>query len=454
MSIDEALRGISSERSGRPARPGEATVSHAGTLGWEMPDRGALSRGAPISTNGLSTVPTAALREMEAVARVMDAAWVPAIGPRIGLDPVIGLFLPGLGDVATAAVSLYLVERSRRLGVPLPVLIEMVGNVVVDTLVGIVPLLGDCFDVLFKANLRNVNLARRHFGLPPLPRRAEPAERQKVSPAPGVTAGNGGLASPLIAAMQRFFPDRATIAERAATAAPGEPVKIVDAVIDPVVEAVEAQLMAPGVRAYQTRLLGEPLTILAYTGLLADHPPSPTRPGNASARTPAAPFPAPSTPPGRFTGDGSRQLSGPVWLHLPEGKSLPLESPATVIPWRTGQVATAIFLLNPDGEVLLNLRNQTTGAEHVFWQGRRPPRLGWGATLGIIALGGLTGWAWAAAGLFDAGWWSLLPPGGVWVALLTTALAWRGTKALRERALFRPALQERLHRIHQDCWNL
>jgi hypothetical protein len=37
----------------------------------------------------------------------------------------------------------------------------MLGNVAIDGAVGAVPLLGDAFDVVFKANVRNVRMLRR-----------------------------------------------------------------------------------------------------------------------------------------------------------------------------------------------------------------------------------------------------------------------------------------------------
>lgn len=105
----------------------------------------------------------ATLLRLERFARLMDAALrIPGTNRRIGLDGLFG-FIPGLGDGFTAILALYPILEAARLGAPTSLLLRMVGNVGVDALVGAVPLAGDVFDVLFKANLRNVELLRQHL---------------------------------------------------------------------------------------------------------------------------------------------------------------------------------------------------------------------------------------------------------------------------------------------------
>jgi hypothetical protein len=82
---------------------------------------------------------------------------LPGTNARIGLDPILGL-LPGVGDFLAAVLSSYVVIAAARLGAPRPVLARMLMNLGVDTLVGVVPLLGDLFDVGWKANMRNAAL--------------------------------------------------------------------------------------------------------------------------------------------------------------------------------------------------------------------------------------------------------------------------------------------------------
>ncbi len=101
---------------------------------------------------------------LEVLTRLLDDRFrIPGTSVRFGLDGLIGL-VPGLGDAATTAVSLYLVYQARALGAPKTVLARMLVNVLADTAVGAIPLLGDVFDVAFKANRRNLDLLRRALG--------------------------------------------------------------------------------------------------------------------------------------------------------------------------------------------------------------------------------------------------------------------------------------------------
>ena len=88
----------------------------------------------------------------------MDAQFViPVIGRRFGLDGLLGL-VPGVGDAATGAISLYVVWEARKMGAPPWLIARMLANVAIDVAGGVVPLVGDVFDVIFKANLRNIAL--------------------------------------------------------------------------------------------------------------------------------------------------------------------------------------------------------------------------------------------------------------------------------------------------------
>ena len=66
-----------------------------------------------------------------------------------------------VGDIITTAISLWLVREARALGAPWHITARMLGNVAVQGLVGTVPVAGDAFDVLFRANMRNVRILRR-----------------------------------------------------------------------------------------------------------------------------------------------------------------------------------------------------------------------------------------------------------------------------------------------------
>jgi len=98
------------------------------------------------------------------VARLMDEIFViPGTGIRFGLDPLIGL-LPGLGSMASAAVSLVLVAMSARLRVPKVVLARMAVNILINAGLDAVPVLGDALSIFFRSNTRNVELLRKHAG--------------------------------------------------------------------------------------------------------------------------------------------------------------------------------------------------------------------------------------------------------------------------------------------------
>lgn len=99
-----------------------------------------------------------AIRRMRFVARLLDdSIEVPGTGYRIGLDPIVGV-LPGAGDAVTAGLSMYIVLESARLGVSHETLLKMLANVSLDVAGGSIPVLGGFFDVLWKANERNLEL--------------------------------------------------------------------------------------------------------------------------------------------------------------------------------------------------------------------------------------------------------------------------------------------------------
>ena len=103
-----------------------------------------------------------------------NAVRVPGTSMRFGLDPVLGL-IPGLGDVAGAAMSGYVVLLASQLGAPTTVIVRMLGNVVIDTVGGTFPVIGDLFDAGWKSNSRNLALLERHLGTPESTKRASRA---------------------------------------------------------------------------------------------------------------------------------------------------------------------------------------------------------------------------------------------------------------------------------------
>jgi hypothetical protein len=118
------------------ARPDQLTAAAATALDRPVEDRGAARRLA------------AATR----IARLLDQRFV---------DPLLGLFLPGFGDLVGAALGLYVVAEAWRRRAPKVLIARMLLNLSVDLLSGLVPVLGDIWDFLFRANTRNLELLQR-----------------------------------------------------------------------------------------------------------------------------------------------------------------------------------------------------------------------------------------------------------------------------------------------------
>lgn len=84
-------------------------------------------------------------------------------GIKVGFDPIIGL-LPVVGDFAAAFIALYLIiSLSSKLELPAWLYFKMLVNVLADVLVGLIPVIGDALDFLFKANLRNAVLLEKYL---------------------------------------------------------------------------------------------------------------------------------------------------------------------------------------------------------------------------------------------------------------------------------------------------
>ena len=107
------------------------------------------------------------IARIDALATLLDTAFlIPGTNIRFGLDALIGL-IPGIGDAITTLVSLYIVREARRLGVPRLLIARMLANVAIDGMVGAVPLLGDAYDVVWRANRRNMALLQKHLATEP-----------------------------------------------------------------------------------------------------------------------------------------------------------------------------------------------------------------------------------------------------------------------------------------------
>jgi hypothetical protein len=108
----------------------------------------------------------AARQRLTVMTRLMDGLFeIPLTKRKFGLDPLIGL-VPVVGDLIPAAIGLYLVFEARELGASRWLQARMVGNLLLDLLVGAVPLLGDFFDFMFRAHHRNLKLLQKELGEP------------------------------------------------------------------------------------------------------------------------------------------------------------------------------------------------------------------------------------------------------------------------------------------------
>ena len=106
--------------------------------------------------------PAARLARIRRIAWLVDAAFrLPGTRFRFGLNSLIGV-APGAGDAILGIVSLYIIQQAHALGVPRHRLMRMLGNVAIEVVGGSVPILGDVFDVVLKANIRNIRIIEDH----------------------------------------------------------------------------------------------------------------------------------------------------------------------------------------------------------------------------------------------------------------------------------------------------
>jgi hypothetical protein len=128
-------------------------LSEKETLEW--------SSSAPDAKHGSS-------KDLERLAHWLDSVFeIPGIRLRFGIDALLGL-LPGVGDTASALASIYILQTAAKFGVSRMTIARMTVNIIVDLLVGAFPIVGDIFDVYWKANRKNVELLRCHLNANPI----------------------------------------------------------------------------------------------------------------------------------------------------------------------------------------------------------------------------------------------------------------------------------------------
>jgi hypothetical protein len=105
------------------------------------------------------------LAKLRRVSKIFDnAIAIPGTKISFGLDPILGL-IPGGGDTITGGIAAYIVVEAARMGVPREILGKMVGNILIDSFAGTVPVVGDLFDLGWKANVKNLELLEKHLDL-------------------------------------------------------------------------------------------------------------------------------------------------------------------------------------------------------------------------------------------------------------------------------------------------
>lgn len=112
---------------------------------------------------GMGSDPHSVRVRVEAMEKLLERAFhIPGTKIPFGLDTVVGL-VPVLGDVITAAMGAYIVWEARNLGMSKWQLIRMAANVGVDTAIGAVPLVGDVFDLVWRSNSKNLRIIKKHL---------------------------------------------------------------------------------------------------------------------------------------------------------------------------------------------------------------------------------------------------------------------------------------------------
>ncbi len=100
------------------------------------------------------------LEKIRSLAHTLDKKFTLPGGINVGVDGLVGL-IPGVGDAASGALSLWLFLKARRLGLSTWTQARMLANIALDTVLGSVPFVGDIFDLVYKANMRNLRLVEK-----------------------------------------------------------------------------------------------------------------------------------------------------------------------------------------------------------------------------------------------------------------------------------------------------
>ncbi len=123
----------------------------------------------PADRTSVVDPPAPSLSWLRYWADLLDSRFrIPGTNVRFGIDPVLSL-IPGFGDLASPIFTVVLLVQGLRQSVPRVVMVRMVGNALIDALIGVVPIAGNIGDIFWRANNLNLALLERHAhaGRPP-----------------------------------------------------------------------------------------------------------------------------------------------------------------------------------------------------------------------------------------------------------------------------------------------
>ena len=107
--------------------------------------------------------PASVRARVVALERLLERSFtIPGVNMPVGLDAIVGL-IPVLGEIVTGAMGAYIVWEARNLGLSKWKLARMGANVLFDTAIGAIPVVGDAADLLFRSNTKNLKILLKHI---------------------------------------------------------------------------------------------------------------------------------------------------------------------------------------------------------------------------------------------------------------------------------------------------
>ena len=123
----------------------------------------AISSNERLPFTKIGTDPASVRQRVEVMERILERMFViPGTNQKVGLDVILDL-VPGIGDIAGAALGSYLVWEARNIGMSKWQMTRMAGNVGFDFLLGLIPWVGAIPDFFFRSNTRNLRIIKRHL---------------------------------------------------------------------------------------------------------------------------------------------------------------------------------------------------------------------------------------------------------------------------------------------------